>query len=66
MASKTLHKKWIYVLPVFIAIIPTRLLYQKVAILAESNHVRITDENVKQSPPKITETGIAGNLTNQS
>ena len=48
------------------AIIPTHLLYQKVAILAESDHVRITDENVKHSLPKITETSIAGNLTNQS
>ena len=66
MASKTLHKKWIYVLPVFIAIIPTQSLNQKVAILAESDHVRITDEKVKQSLPKITVTGIAGNLTNQS
>ena len=61
-----MHKKWIYVLPLFIAIIPTHLVHQKVAILAESDHVRITDEKVKQSLPKITDTGIAGNLTNQS
>ena len=31
VASKTLLKKGIYVLPVFIAIIPTHLLYQKEA-----------------------------------
>ena len=31
MAVNTSFKKWIYILPVFIAIIPTHLLYQKLA-----------------------------------
>ena len=32
LAAKASHKKWIYVLPVFIAIIPTHLLYQNSVI----------------------------------